>query len=302
MIKIIPISKIDYFELAPEDNIFYSVVADITHRCNMECANCYIPNRNILDMDADRLIECISRFPKRSEIRLIGAEPTVRKDIDKIISRIRETGHRPVMMTNGLKLANYDYAKKLYDAGLKTINISMNGADNDDIYAITDELRCAKRKMKALKNCADIGYFININCIIMKGVNEMVIPRLLEIVKDLGSNSVIRFRNVGQIGRYTLEHNQNYSFDELIDLVSASTGKSIDYIKQHNTVNGYEEKNNVLFPLNPVDKFKSVWVKITNWSPEGDIPDPGSRRRGRITENFKVAPFFEHVKLNEFKY
>ena len=302
MNKVIPISKIDYFELEPENNIFYSVVADITHRCNMECANCYIPNRNIADMDADKLIDCISRFPKRSEIRLIGAEPTVRKDLDEIISRIRETGHRPVMMTNGLKLANYDYAKKIYDAGLKTVNISMNGADDDAVYIITDELKCAKRKMKALKNCADIGYFININCIIMKGVNEKVIPRLLEIVKELGTNSVIRFRNVGQLGRYTLEHEENYSFEELIDLVAASTGKSVDYIKEHNTVNGYEEKNNVLFPLNPVDKFKTVWVKITNWSPENDIPDPGSRRRGRITENFKVAPFFEHVKLNEFKY
>lgn len=38
MNKVIPISKIDYFELEPENNIFYSVVADITHRCNMECA------------------------------------------------------------------------------------------------------------------------------------------------------------------------------------------------------------------------------------------------------------------------
>lgn len=302
MTKVIPISKIDYFELEPEDNIFYSVVADITHKCNMECANCYIPNRDIEDMDADKLIDCISRFPKRSEIRLIGAEPTVRKDLELIISRIRETGHRPVMMTNGLKLANYDYAKRIYDAGLKTINISMNGADDDNIYAITDELRCAKRKMQALRNCAEIGYFININCIIMKGVNEKVIPRLLEIVNELGTNSVIRFRNVGQLGRYTLEHDQNYSFDELINLVAISTGKSVEYIKQHNTVNGYEETHNVLFPLNENDKFKTAWVKVTNWSPEDDIPDPGSRRRGRITENFKVAPFFEHVKLNEFRY
>ena len=165
MNKVIPISKIDYFELEPENNIFYSVVADITHRCNMECANCYIPNRNILDMDADKLIDCISRFPKRSEIRLIGAEPTVRKDLEEIIIRIRETGHRPVMMTNGLKLANYDYAKKIYDAGLKTVNISMNGADDDAVYIITDELKCAKRKMKALKNslwyiCLLAGSFI----------------------------------------------------------------------------------------------------------------------------------------------
>jgi hypothetical protein len=48
---------------------------------------------------------------------------------------------------------------------------------------------------------------------------------------------------------------------------------------------------------------KKVWIKVTDWSPEdSDIPDPGSIRRGRITQEFKVAPFFEHVKLNEFQY
>lgn len=299
---ILQFPKINYYELEPEDNTFYSVVADITHRCNMECANCYIPNRSIPDMDVDKLIDCISRFPKRCEIRLIGAEPTVRKDLPQIISRIRDTGHRPVMMTNGLKLANYEYAKTLYDSGLKTVNISMNGADDDSIYAVTDELRCAKKKVKALNNCVDLGYFININCILMKGVNDDVPKRLLDIVNNLKTNAVIRFRNVGQLGRHALTQEQNFSFEELINLISQHVGKSYDYIIQHNTVNGYKEKNNVLFPLNPENHVKSVWIKITNWSPENDIPDPGSIRRGRITQDFKIAPFFEHVKINEFGY
>lgn len=294
--------KLNYYELEPEDNIFYSVVADVTHRCNMECSNCYIPNRSIKDMDATKLIDCIKKFPRRCEIRLIGAEPTMRKDLPEIIKQIRDTGHRPVMMTNGLKLANITYAKKLYDSGLKTINISMNGGDDDSIYEITDQLKCAEKKLQALKNCVELGYFININCIIMKGVNDYVPLKLFNIVKDLGSNAVIRFRNVGQIGRYTLEHNDNYQFKELIQLVGNQVGKTYEEIIKYNIINGYTEKNNVLFPIDSKNYIKSIWIKITNWSPENDIPDPGSIRRGRITQNFKIAPFFEHVKLNEFEY
>ena len=58
-----------------------------------------------------------------------------------------------------------------------------------------------------------------------------------------------------------------------------------------------------IFPLDENNKRKTQWIKITNWSPDdSDIPDPGSKRRGRITQDFKIAPFFEHVAENEFGY
>ena len=46
-----------YYELEPEDNYFTDVTADVTHKCNMECSNCYVPNRDIPDMDIDKLID-----------------------------------------------------------------------------------------------------------------------------------------------------------------------------------------------------------------------------------------------------
>ena len=43
--------------------------------------------------------------------------------------------------------------------------------------------------------------------------------------------------------------------------------------------------------------------KNPNWSSDdSDIPDPGSKRRGRITQDFKIASFLEHVAENEFGY
>ena len=59
----------------PEDNPFTTVFADITHRCNMACRNCYIPNRDVPDMDADWLMSILQRLPRRTLIRLVGAEP-----------------------------------------------------------------------------------------------------------------------------------------------------------------------------------------------------------------------------------
>jgi len=291
----------EYFECNPEDSLFYSVIADVTHRCNMECANCYIPNRDIPDMDIAKLEACISKFPNRTEVRLIGAEPTVRKDLPEIIKMIRRVGHRPMLNTNGLKLANEDYVRRLFASGLRTLSISMNGADLDHLYLKTDNMMCAKRKVKALENCVNMNMFVNINCLIMKGVNESSIPRLIDLCKTFNKKVVIRFRNIGQIGRYTLEKDENYSFNDLINIVSAASGMPVEEINKHHNVDGYDEEHNVLFPIPNTDN--KIWVKITDWSPEdSDIPDPGSVRRGRITQDFKIAPFFEHVKLNEFQY
>lgn len=294
-----------YYEIEPEQSKFKTLVADITHRCNMECANCYVPNRSIPDMDLDRLYDFAKRLPQRTEFRLMGGEPTVRKDLPEIISNIRKLGHRPTILTNGLKLGNVDYVKDLYDAGLRSLNISMNGADDDSVYEIMDEMRCADRKMSALRNVIGFNMFVNVNCILQKGVNDHIPERLISIFKNEfpKSSGVLRFRNVGQIGRYTLERNQNHTFDDLIFKFSKILDKDPDYIRSMNLVDGIVEKYNVLFPIDSTKKKSGIWIKITDWSPiNSNIPDPESIRRGRITQNFKIAPFFEHVKLNEGGY
>ena len=128
------INELNYYELEPEENIFSDIVADVTHQCNMTCKNCYIPNRDVPDMDIDRMIDCINRFPNRTMIRIIGAEPTMRNDLLKIIERIRATGHRCTLLTNGLKLASNKYVARLKKARLSHVYISLNGVDNNDWY------------------------------------------------------------------------------------------------------------------------------------------------------------------------
>lgn len=41
--------------IPPEENTFETVMVDITHKCNMACANCYLPDRTPPDMDIKRL-------------------------------------------------------------------------------------------------------------------------------------------------------------------------------------------------------------------------------------------------------
>ena len=298
-----------YYELDPENNHFTDVVIDVTHRCNMMCKNCYIPNREIPDMDADLMIDALSRFPKKVTVRIIGAEPTMRKDLPKLITRIKKTNHRITLLTNGLKLARESYVEQLKNAGLKNLYLSMNGVDNDDWYEKIDELRCANKKMKAMVYSHKHKILRDIGCIITQGVNEDAPSRMLSMLKQHNiGNVTLRFKTIGQIGRFMPEEYQ-MTMDDLINIMSNQLNLSKDYVEywRDNWIypDNRQEKDSFLFPLNPDSKrvYSGIWIKLVNWNKYGkETVLSNSTRRGRLTENFKVAPFFEHVTQNEGEY
>lgn len=304
----------NYYELEPENNHFHDVIIDITHRCNMTCKNCYIPNRDIPDMDIDKMIDAIKRFPTRTNIRIIGAEPTMRKDLPEICQAIKSAGHRQILLTNGLRMSREPYVQKLKAHGMNHVYLSLNGVDRDDWYEAIDEMPCADKKLQALDNLQRNRFIIQTGTIIVQGINEEAPGRLLHTFNKYGvENVVMRIKNVGQLGRHMNSVDENIKMEGLMQLCSDQLGVSMDYLEQWRTkpiVDWLEpELNSFMFPLNPASAGKplnrsGIWVKIANWDTENEeqIPSPNSLRRGRLTEDFKVAPFFEHVKLNEGGY
>ena len=251
---------LNYYEQEPENNTFSDVVIDVTHRCNMNCKNCYIPNRDVPDMDMELMLEAISKFPKRTMIRIIGAEPTMRSDLGEMISRIKKTGNRCTLLTNGLRLARESYVQHLKHSGLRHCYVSMNGADNDDYYEQIDELRCATKKVAALKNLVNNKFIIDTGTIIVKGINDDVVERMLSLYKRTGvENVVCRIKNVGDLGR-SMADQDNYTLEELVTLVSQQTGLSEDYIYHWRNTPIYQndqpEIDSFMFPMNPESKNK----------------------------------------------
>ncbi len=289
-----------YFELEPEQNTFDLLVADITHKCNMECANCYIPNRDVPDMDEKKLYSFLRRLPNRIVLRLIGAEPTMRKDLVDMIREVRKCGHNVSLTTNGLKLSSKKYVQSLKDASLRMVLISMNGADDPEVYKVMDDGgEYSKMKVRALENCMNMNMIVNTGTIIAKGTNESTIRRQIEVVKECVARTnyksrlkpLLRMKSVGSIGRYM--ENSAYSIQELEDLF-------LDQCPEFREDTQYPP-NAATFARLYTDG--EVYVRLIDWSiDEEGVPDSGNETRGRITSDFKVAPFFEHVKMNEGGY
>jgi len=300
-----------YYEQKPEDNTFKVIFVDLTHRCNMDCFNCYLPNRTIPDMDTDMLYDVLKRLPQRTYIRLIGAEPTLRKDLFEIIEKVKDYGHKPSVTTNGLKLASLKYCQDLRNSGLRMVLLSMNGADEQKIYEkIDNHSHAHKLKMKALENCFKTkGFIINTGTIIAKGVNEHTLKRQGDIVSDLAEKynarvkPVLRVKNIGDLGRYM--QGNTMSFEELVDVASNQLGIPKSTIMAERVESGTNKITTNNYGESYLFEYKNVYIRLINWNEEDDLNDSGingSKNRGRLTEDGMIAPCWEHIKLNEYGY
>jgi molybdenum cofactor biosynthesis enzyme MoaA len=301
----------NYYEVKPEDNHFKVIFVDLTHRCNMDCFNCYLPNRTIPDMNENMLYDVLSRLPERAYIRLIGAEPTLRKDLPEIISKVLEYGHKPSVTTNGLKLASLKYCQELRNAGLRMILLSMNGADEKHIYEKLDNHSHAHElKMQALENCFKTkGFIINTGTIIAKGLNEHTLKRQADIVADLADKykpkvkPVLRVKNIGDLGRYMAGYTMD--FQELVNIASQQLNISKSVIKAQRVESGTNKITANNYGESYLFEYRNVYIRLINWNEEDDLNDSGingSKNRGRLTEDGMIAPCWEHIKLNEYGY
>ena len=295
-----------------EETPFTRIIVDITHRCNMSCKNCYLPNREFADMDKYKLYSMLAKLPKKMEIHLQGGEATLRGDLPEIISEILKLGHLPVLLTNGLKLVDIEYVRELKVAGLKHCYVSFNGGTDDKFYEAMDNGKFADKKMLAVQNLNDLGMYVSLGCIVSKSKNEGAIKSTTDFVlKNPGKYYTIRFKTVGQIGRH--DNTEQFSQEEFISLVA----KELDcYGVTENHIYDWQKKDpdgfdlSFAFPLEPLIPKSLVkirgglWIKLPYWGKvgESEVPFDNEDSKGRVTQDFKIAAFFEHVKDNEFNY
>ena len=285
--------------MIPEENTFKTISIQTTYKCQMQCANCYLGdmlnNEKFKDVDIEKYRNAISKLPSRCDIRLIGAEPTMNPQLFDLIKIARECGHRPSLLTNGLKLRNLEYTKALKKSGINMLGLSMNGGLDNDMYELMDNGKYAKQKMIALENC--------FRCKIVPHINVIIVPENIHILKPLTEYILeltdkyamqkypvmLRVKSVGEVGNYLKSY--TYKIDEMIKLLRDIFGWfEVDY-----NVNGYEETNTCVF------KFSNGLLgKITDWSVDDDgIPDSGSKRRGILTDDYTIEPFFEYYSTIE---
>lgn len=161
---------------APKDNSVSDILVDsfgrkhtylrisLTERCNLRCHYCMpaegvelTPSPQLLSQD--EIVRLANLFVSSgvNKIRLTGGEPTVRKDIEEICSRLSNlSGLKTLAMTtNGITLANK--LPRLKECGLNLLNISLDTLVTPKFEFMTRR-RGHERVLKSIDAAVELGY------------------------------------------------------------------------------------------------------------------------------------------------
>ncbi|MCP8309745.1 MAG: radical SAM protein [archaeon] len=130
----------------------FQVVWNVTRACNLKCKHCYEnagkPDKN--ELNTEEAIRVIDILVDAEVVILAfsGGEPTVRPDILKLIKHASMRGMYVAMATNGIFLASIDRVRELKNAGLRFVQISLDGIDpntHDLFRGVPGAFRCLQR-------------------------------------------------------------------------------------------------------------------------------------------------------------
>lgn len=171
--------KIDYLRIS------------VTDLCNLRCVYCMPekgiekrPHQDILSIEELVLAAQAAADCGITKIRVTGGEPLVRNGIVDLVRGICAIpGLREVCMTtNGVLLPRF--ARDLKEAGLTRLNVSLDTLDPAKYAAITRVGRL-EDVLAGLDAAAEAGFTgTKINAVLMGGVNEDEIARLVELTRE----------------------------------------------------------------------------------------------------------------------
>lgn len=104
----------------------------LTYACNQRCAFCFTPGNlrrhgSIPFKELSRAIRAMRRRG-HAELALLGGEPTVHPDVERIVALGRACGYRRIItFSNGLRFADRDFTARMKAAGLSSSCVSVHG-------------------------------------------------------------------------------------------------------------------------------------------------------------------------------
>lgn len=175
----------------------------VTDRCNLRCRYCMPDGAKILEHEEvlthEEFLRLAALFAQCGidTVRVTGGEPLVRKSVAQLVAGLKATpGIRHVSMTtNGTLLAQQLPA--LLDAGLDSVNISLDTLDPAVFRHITarDEFAAVQAGLRA---ALESPLPVKLNCVPQVGVNEGELEAIAALARD--NDLQVRFIEMMPIG------------------------------------------------------------------------------------------------------
>ncbi len=182
----------------------------VTDRCNFRCGYCmpketfgrgydFLPKDSILTFEELTRISRVFVGLGVEKIRLTGGEPTLRRDIERLIAQLAAIdGLRDLTLTtNGSTLS--EKASALRDAGLRRLTVSLDSLDEATFAAMNDVNFPLRRVLAGLDAAHAVGFSpIKLNMVVKRGVNDGEVAAMAQ--RFAGPDFIVRYIEYMDVG------------------------------------------------------------------------------------------------------
>ncbi len=191
----------------------------VTDRCNFRCTYCmpkelfgadhaFLPRASLLTFEEITRLARLFAHLGVTKLRLTGGEPLVRKNITQLVAMLAPIpGITDIGLTTNGSLLTTDVARRLKDAGLHRITVSLDALDNPTFKAMNGVGFPVERVLEAIDNAAAAGLApVKVNMVVKRGANDHCIEDMAEHFRGTGCIlRFIEFMDVGTTNGWRLE-------------------------------------------------------------------------------------------------
>lgn len=165
-----------------------SVLAEITHRCPLQCPYCSNPvelERAKGELTTEEWHRVLGELADMGvlQIHFSGGEPTARKDLVELVQRATDVGLYSNLITSAVLLGR-ERLKALYDAGLSHVQISFQGSEEALANRIGGYRRGHQKKLEAARWTREVGLPLTVNAV-MHRQNLHQLPDMIDMAVEL---------------------------------------------------------------------------------------------------------------------
>lgn len=169
----------------------------VGYSCNNNCIFCSEADEyleNLKPKDIHQIKKEIFEIKKEYDfITLMGREPTLRKDIFEILEFANQVGFKRVgLTTNGRMLSYPNFAKKVLDAGVGQVGVSLSGGTAETHDKLTQVSGSFEQTIKGIYNISnfkksDVSLLVNLT---MTKLNYFEFNQMVDLVVSLGVKEI----------------------------------------------------------------------------------------------------------------
>jgi radical SAM protein with 4Fe4S-binding SPASM domain len=199
-----PIHDLEMDTIAPfsaRPSAPYRMDLAITYRCNNDCHHCYNLEHPALsttplptgegpgvmgELSTDEWKQVLDKTWALGipHVVFTGGEPTLREDLPALIAHAEANGQITGLNTNARWLSDPDFVKRLVDAGLDHVQITVESCEAD-IHNKMVNATAFEQTIKGLKNALATRLFVMTNTTMLRD-NVNSIPATLDFLAELG--------------------------------------------------------------------------------------------------------------------